>query len=239
VLYPAGAEAERAQEITEGLAAYTATALVADSPSDAVASARDLLVVTGAPGESFVRTFAYLSGPGYGVLLDAASPGWTRRVRSTDDLGTLLAAALGVEPAVDASTAALRYAGPELRASEERRATLQLERLAELRRRFVDGPVLLIRGGGSASSDSRGAIVIEGAGTVYFGSYRATVASGNLEAVTGVLVASDGSSRTVPAPVLRDDGTVVGDGWTFKASPGWAVRAGARQGDYEVVKREP
>lgn len=237
--YPDGAEPERGQEITEGLAAYTATALVADTPADAIASARDLLVVTGAPDESFVRTFAYLSGPAYGVLLDAASPGWPRRVRATDDLGVLLATAYGVQPAQDAAAAAANHGGAKVRASEERREQLQRERLAELRARFVDGPLLIIRGGGSASSDSRGAVVIEGVGTVYFHSYRATVRAGQLEAENGVLVASDGGSRQVPAPVLRDDGTVVGDAWKFTPSPGWVVRPAARAGDYEVVQQQP
>lgn len=238
-LYPAGEEPERAQEITEGLAAYTATVLVADTPADAIASARDLLVVTGDPGESFVRTFAYLSGPAYGVLLDAASPGWPRRVRSTDDLGSLLATALGVVPTQDAPAAARTYGGPEIRISEDRRASRQRERVADLRRRFVEGPVLIVRGGGSASSDSRGAIVLEGVGTIYFGAYRATVASGRLEADSGVLVASDGSLRQLPAPVLRDDRTVVGAGWTFTASPGWVIRPGVRPGDYEAIKDQP
>ena len=237
LLFQGGAESERAQEITEGLAAYTATVLVADAPADAIASARDLLIVTGAPEESFVRTFAYLSGPAYGVLLDAASPGWPRRVRSTDDLGTLLASALQVELAANPSAAALAHGGAEVRASEELREQRQRQHLAGLRRRFVDGPVLIIRGGGSASSDSRGAVVIEGAGTVYFGAYRATVASGSLEAENGVLVASNGGSRQVPAPVLRDERTIIGDGWTFRVSPGWMVRPGPRQGDFELVER--
>jgi hypothetical protein len=237
-LYPEGVEPERAQEIAEGLAAYSATALVADAPADAVASALDLLV-SGETGESFVRTFAYTSGPAYGVLLDAASPDWRRRVRHTDDLGTLLAMALGVQPTGDAAAAAVRYGAPELRAAEDQRDRARQARLAELRGRFVDGPVLIIRGGGSASSDSRGAVAIPGAGTVYFGSYRATVAAGTLEATTGVLVASDGGSRRVPAPVRRDETTVTGEGWTFKASAGWVVREGARRGDYEVVRREP
>lgn len=235
-LYPAGGEPERAQEITEGLAAYTATVLVADTPVDAIASARDLLVVTGAPSESFVRTFAYLSGPAYGVLLDASSPGWPRRIRSTDDLAILLATALDVAPTPDASSVENRYGGPEVRASEEDREKRQRDRLAELRRRFVDGPVLIVRGGGSATSDSRGAVVLEGAGTVYFGAYRATVAAGKLASDSGVLVASDGSSRSVPAPVLRDARTVAGEGWTFTVAPGWVIRPGPRRGDYEVVK---
>lgn len=54
-------------------------------------------------------------------------------------------------------------------ASEQQREQQRQERIAELRRRFVDGPVLLIRGGGGGSSDSRWAVVIPGVGTVYFG----------------------------------------------------------------------
>jgi hypothetical protein len=76
-LYPASVEDERAQEITEGLAAYTGTVLAAQAAADAIAGAVDLLANAEA-GESFVRTFAYISGPAYGLLLDASSPGWTR-----------------------------------------------------------------------------------------------------------------------------------------------------------------
>jgi hypothetical protein len=106
-----------------------------------------------------------------------------------------------------------------------------------LRQRFVDGPVLVIPGGGSGMSDSRGATVIPGIGTVYFGPYRASGSWGTLEAEKGVLISSDGRSRRVSAPVRRDDGTFAGDGWTFKAAAGWIIREGARRGDYEVVRQ--
>jgi hypothetical protein len=43
----------------------------------------------------------------------------------------------------------------------------------------------------------------------------------------------------VSAPVRRDDVTFAGDGWTFKAAPGWVVREGVRRGDYEVVRQAP
>jgi hypothetical protein len=58
-----------------------------------------------------------------------------------------------------------------------------------------------------------------------------------LDAESGVLVASDGGSRRVPAPVRRVDGTLSGDGWTFTPAPGWIVREGPRRGDYEVVRQ--
>ena len=88
-------------------------------------------------------------------------------------------------------------------------------------------------------SNSTGAVVIPDVGTVFFGPYRHTGNSGSLEAVKGVLLESNGSVRRVPAPVRKDDTTLVGDGWTFKAAAGWVVREGARPGDYEVVRQQP
>jgi hypothetical protein len=236
-IYPAAAENERGLEINEGTASYAGTVLAASSRADATASALDALMSV-AKGESFVRTFAYASGPAYGVLLDEASPGWQRALRRIDDLGILLMNALAVQPANDAAGPAAAYGGGELRAAEQQREQLRLDRINELRLRFVDGPVLVVPGGSSAASDSRGAIVIPGSGTVYFHTYRAWGDWGTLEAEKGVLLASDGRSRRLPKPVRRDDGTFSGDGWTFKAKPGWTVREGARRGDYEVVREQ-
>src|SRR5262249_37501297 len=157
---------------------------------------------------SFVRTFAYQSGPAYGLLLDAASPGWPRRVRASDDPPLLLMHALGVEPAADAAAAAARYAGAEVRAAEDEREPKRQARLADLRRRFVDGPVLVMPGGGSGFSDSHGAVVIPDAGTVYFGIYTQTGPWGRLDADKGVLITTDGSRRRLPAPVKKDETTI-------------------------------
>jgi len=234
-LYAGAAERERASEIVEGLAAYTGTVVAAPSAAGANERAIELLV-NGESAASFVRTFAYMSGPAYGLLLDAASPGWRQRVRGTDDLGTLAMTALAVQPAADATAAAAGYGGGELLAAERQREQQRQERVAELRRQFVDGPVLLIRGGGGSAFDSRGAVVIPGEGTVYFSEFRFSGAAGSLEARKGVLVGSDGGSRRVAAPVRQADGTFAGDGWTFKPAPGWIVREGPRRGDYEVVR---
>ena len=238
-LYAGSAEDERKVEITEGLPNYTGIVVAASSPADAIASAVDLLLGTAGIPDSFVRTFPSTTIPAYGLLLDASSDGWRRRVRNTDDIGTLLMNALSVQPAADAAASAARYGGAEIRRSEEQREQQRQDRLAALRRQFIDGPVLVMPGNGSAGSNSTGAVVIPGSGTVYFGAFKASGAWGTLEAEKGVLVASDGSSRRVSAPVRRDDGTFAGDGWTFKAAPGWVVREGARRGDYEVVRQQP
>lgn len=236
--YPNATAIERAWDINEGLASYTQTVLAAPSEADAIARGIELLA--GAEnGESFVRTFPYTSGPAYGLLLDAASPGWPRKVRASDDVAVLLTRALGVQPVTDAAAAAARYGGAELRAAEEQREQQRQARIAELRRRFVHGPVFVMPGGGGGMSDSRGAVVIPDAGTVYFHAYRMSGEWGTLEADNGVLVASDGRSRRLPAPVRCGGGTISGDGWTFTAAPGWMIREGARAGDYEVVRQQP
>jgi hypothetical protein len=235
---PGAAENERASLIVEGLASYTGTVVAAASPADAIAGALRRLTELDSD-VSFVRTFAYTSGPAYGVLLDAASPGWRQKLRGTDDLAVLLMGALAVQPAADAPAEAARYGGPELLAAERQREQQREARLADLRQRFVDGPVLVIRGGGSGTSNSAGAIAIPGSGTIFFGAFRFTGRPGSLVAETGVLVSSDGGTRTVAGPVRQDDRTLTGDGWTFTATPGWVIREGARRGDYEVVQQQP
>ena len=234
--FPDKVETERALDINEGLASYTGIVLAAQSAADAIASALDELKGQES-GESYVRTAAYASGPAYGLLLDAASPGWTRTVRASDNPAVLLMRALGVQPSADAAAAATRYRGAELRAAEEQREQERQARIAELRRRFVDGPVLVMPGGGGGFSDSHGAVVIPNVGTIWFGDYRQKGPWGALEANKGVLVSTDGRTRRLPAPVRRDDGAISGDGWTLKVAPGWVVREGPRRGDYEVVRQ--
>jgi hypothetical protein len=236
--YPDKAESERALYITEGLASYTQTVVAAPSEKDAIARGLELLTAA-EDGESFVRTFTYTSGAAYGLLLDAASPGWPRTVRGSDDPPAMLTRALGVQPVDDAAAAAARYGGADLRKVEELREQERQARLAELRRRFVDSPVFVMPQGGSGLSNSLGAVVIPDAGTVYFHSYRKSGPSGTLEAEKGVLEASDGRSLRLPAPGRGDGSTISGDGWTFKANAGWVIREGARKGDFEVVRQQP
>lgn len=117
------------------------------------------------------------------------------------DLATLVMRALAVQPAEDATASAARYGGAELRASEQQREQQRQESIAELRRRFVDGPVLVIPGRGGGSFDARGAVAIPGVGTVYFGMYRFSGDWGTLEAARGVLVTRRLRSR--PAATVR------------------------------------
>jgi hypothetical protein len=66
------------------------------------------------------------------------------------------------------SPAAARYDAATLRTAEEARDRARQSRVADLRRRFVDGPVRTMPAAGSTTSDSTGAPGIPGVGTVFF-----------------------------------------------------------------------
>jgi len=229
------AAAEHPVEINEGIATYTQYVLGSDGADDARRHAIATLSAA-ETGSSFVRTFAYASGAGYGLLLDALSPGWHRKITAASDFGQLLSAAAGVAAAPDATAAAVRYDGASVRAAEERRDREQQAIIAELRRRYVDGPVLVVPRAGSGSVNNMGATVIPGAGTV-FREMANKGAWGFFDARDGALVAADGQTISLPAPVVVDATTLKGEGWTATVGPGWTVQPGPRQGSFRVVRQ--
>jgi hypothetical protein len=233
--FPGAAAAEHPVEINEGIATYTQYVLGSDSPEDASRAALLTLSASEA-GTSFVRTFAYASGAGYGLLLEALSPGWHRKITAASDLGQLLAAAAGVTAVPDAMAAAARYDGASLRAAEEQRDREQQAIIAELRRRYVDGPVLVVPRAGSGSINNMGATVVPGAGTV-FRAMQNKGAWGFFDARDGALVSADGQTISLPAPVVVDATTLKGDGWTATVGPGWTVQPGPRPGSFRVVRQ--
>ena len=233
--FPGAAADEHADEIIEGIATYTQYVIASESAQDALQHA--VARLAGAEtGTSFVQTFAYASGAGYGLLLDALSPGWHRKVTGARDFGQLLSAAAGMTAAPDEAAAAARYDGASLRAAEEQRDRDQQAIIAELRRRYVDGPVLVVPRAGSGMVNNMGATVIPGAGTVY----RALAtkgAWGSFDAKDGAMISADGDTVSLPAPVVVDAATLKGDGWTATVGPGWIVQPGPRPGSFRIVRQ--
>jgi hypothetical protein len=233
--FPGAADNERRDEIREGLASYTGIAAWANSPADAHRAAASALA-GGESQSSFVGNFEAASGPAYGVLLDDLLPAWRRQLRGTSDLGDLLASATNRPPTTDVAVAAARYDGATLRTAEEARDRAQQVRVAELRRRFVDGPVLTMPAAGKGTSDTTGSVVIPGAGTVFFRNFTRSTRWGSLNADGGVLLATDGSTLTVPVTGPLEGTTLQGEGWSATLSPGWVVRPAARPGSFVIVR---
>ncbi len=170
-------------------------------------------------------------------MLDHASKDWRKRIKSTDDIAGLLAGAYEIQASNDVFSSIQKYRGEEILTSENQREKERQDKVDSLRKAFIDGSVLIFPGG-SHSYDTRGAVVISGEGTIYFGPFKASGSWGSLDATKGVLVASDGSKRRVAAPIRIDEKTFKGDGWSLTVAAGWTVKESAMPGKFEIVKLE-
>jgi hypothetical protein len=235
--FPVRRDNERRDEIREGLASYTGVAAWASSPADARRAAASALA-GGESQPSFVGNFEAHSGPGYGVLLDDLLPGWRRQLRGTSDLGDLLASGTNRPPTTDVAVAAARCDAATLRTAEEARDRAQQVRVAELRRRFVDGPVLTMPAAGSGTSDTTGSVGIPGVGTVFFRNFTLSAQWGRLTADGGVLRAAGGATLAVPVTGPLEGSTLRGDGWSATLNSGWVVRPAVRPGSFAIVREK-
>jgi hypothetical protein len=109
-------------------------------------------------------------------------------------------------------------------------------RVAELRKRFIDGPVLTMPAGGSGTSDTTGSVGIPGAGTVFFRNFTLSAPWGRLNANEGVLRSADGKILSVPVSGPLEGTTLKGDGWSVTLNSGWVVRPAARTGSFTIVR---
>jgi hypothetical protein len=241
-LIPDGVREEYELEINEGLAEYTGLKL-SGLPAAVLADRAALRIERDEPGDSFIRSFAYASGPAYGILLDESDAEWRLGLSSRSDLGALLAAATGVDIPADLAAQAERraatYEGQAVIAAEADRAELRRLAIERHRQRFFEEPVLLLPLSNAVrySFNPRAMEALGEMGTVYH-TTRVTDEWGILEVTGGALLSrgADGmlAEARVPAPNDATGRSIKGDGWTLDLSDGWRIVTGSRPGDYTV-----
>jgi hypothetical protein len=244
VLIRDAAAREDALEMNEGLAEYTGYRLASTNPADRRAGV--IANLHGGPYKpTFVRSFAYVSGPAYGLLLDESGVRWRTQLRADTDMGVLLARAYrlplpqGTER--EATAAAESYEGDELIAAEEYRETKRQAQAAGIRKRFVEDPVLLLPPSSRFSYGfNPNNVVSLDENTAFYPWVRVTDEWGVLEANGGLVVRENGRVVKVVVPAANDaNGSPVrGDDWKLDLAPGWKIVPATRGGDQTVEKRE-
>jgi hypothetical protein len=227
---PAARARETKLELREGLASYTGLRIAGYDAAGALAATR----ARRAKEETFVRSFAYLSGPYYGYLLDEAAPAWRTHLTGESDLAALLSEALRLEPsAARAEERAPAYGATALRASEEARESARQARLAAWRASLVDGPVLIVDLAlvASRTVDTRKVFPFD-AGRTVFTERKLIGRFGALEVHEGAILedAQRREGRVTLTGSAADH--LSGPGWSLKLAPGWSVVAGERAGDF-------
>lgn len=249
-IYPGSDSLEATLEIQEGLPEYTgqrlAMRLTGEGPARVAQYVRDYE----ANAPTFVRAFAYGTGPAVGVLLDHFSPNWRDAVRTRRDLGALLAQSIDFKapsPRVLGSAARARaqeYGWDEVDRAEAARESDRAPVMREYRARLQDGPTITLaqsRDSLSWSFDPTELIgfdlssAIYPSGTFSAGWGKLTVERG------GVLVANDLSRIRIGAPANGTGTagtTITGDGWTLALNPGWTPASDpSRAGSFIVVEK--
>ncbi|NOT32405.1 MAG: hypothetical protein HOP15_18320 [Planctomycetes bacterium] len=237
--------AESGLERNEGLAEYTGLVLCGlDERGRAARAAQRLRGEDSAT--SFVRSFAYVTGPAYGLLLDAHGGEWRKGIDARTDLSELLASALAwrapEELIAAAAERATLHGSAEVREDERRRAVERARMESANRARFVEGPVLTLPFGANMtySFDPNDVTPLAGAGSLY-GNARVVDEWGVLDASEDralFVLAQDGALLAAQVPAPREPGTrpLTGEGWSLSLAEGWTLAPGARAGDWKVVR---
>ena len=242
-LFPDARAREDSLELQEGLAEHAGQ--VVASARSTLGTLRTVRTMDGVMRRpSYVRSFAYATGPAYGLLLDQFAPGWRTRIARVRSLAGLLTAALGT-PLRDTTESALvalaqPYGYPAVDAAEADREARRNAQLAAVRTTLVDGPVVrLTQRGVMRSFDPNTLIAMDSLGMAYpTGEFGA--AWGKLvvsEGSDGALLSSDFALLRIAGPPAIDGRTVRGKGWVLELAEGWQLVPGARAGDFEVRGR--
>ncbi|WP_082559770.1 hypothetical protein [Lysobacter sp. Root559] len=234
-LFPQASVEEGHLEINEGVPEYTGVRLGLTDPQARIAFAEyDLSAFVQAP--TFVRSFAYATGPAYGLLLDEHDPAWRGKLGAGQRLDQLLSLAMQLpDPDFAAlKTRAARYDDGTLRSSEESRDSQKRKHLAELKARLVDGPVLIVPLKKTNRQFNPQTLQPLGELGMVYPTLRLTGEWGALQ------VESGGALLTQTQATVSTDGVnpsaTEGDGWRLDLKPGWSVQPGDRAGDLIVVQ---
>jgi hypothetical protein len=240
-LFKNAATEERLLELNEGLAEYTGFKL-SGLPSNVLMDRAAVQLNTYENMENFARSFAYASGPAYGLLLDAGDAKWRSRVSAESDLGEMLRAAYRlaapktsmVEPRIAFYEAGRMVREENLRVAERR----EVEK--RLRAKLVDGPTLTFPVGNEFfyGFDPNGAIPLDDLGTAY----RSLTVTDEWGALTvdgggALLLRNDrGVTAVVVAAPPNASDPAKGDGWTLKLREGWRLVPDDRSGSFRIAR---
>ncbi len=231
-LYPDAEAAEANMLANEGVAEYTGIWVGAGGSARKYALQR---IHSGTIRSSLIRSFGYVVGPAYGLLLDRVSIGWRKSALKGRPLPELLEEAVGLPTSAPSLT---RYDGAEIVAEETRRDKGVQERRAALIKEFVQGPTikfpfdLMNIDFNPNSLFSLGEI-----GTVYGSSTAIRDKWGSFKSTGDVLLSPTWAYAVLPGPVRVSGQSVAGPNWTAELAPGYLLLPGANANE-KVVKRQ-
>jgi hypothetical protein len=235
------AREERGVELNEGLAESTGIDVTLSDPQARIAAAlADMDNVE--KDSSYVRSFAYATGPAYAELLDAVQPAWRQQQMGPGfDFGNAAATDyhLSLKPP-DLATlqgSMASYGGPKIAAEEDKRDVVVQARNARYTAALVSGETLSVALGQFAISfDPRDVHALQYRGSVYE-NISLSGDWGSLKVSSGMaLIPSKFDKVILPLKGTPAGSHLKGAGWKLDVKPGYTFKPDpAKHGSWMLV----
>lgn len=236
-LVAGAAEEENRMEMHEGLAEYSGLKLRGTYDHETRMYVAEEMRQRDADGAGSLPTsFYYTTGPAYGLLLDAYKVDWRRGLKPLDSLSEKLAAKLEFNTAGDilrqAQSRTRMYDGKTLTTQERSIERDRIKRLADIQKRFVDGPILRIHDTSlNFTYDPNDVFPVDELGNFY-NHLSLSGEWGYVDATKGARLSAD--FQTAYLAVSPTGSAESGDGWTLRLKPGWKAVPGSRKCDWVI-----
>lgn len=237
-LYPQADSTENILELNEGIAQYTGEAVSGRSHNDMVGYMLwNIDHITSQP--SLIRSFAYLTTPMYGYMLQQTDKYWNRKVNGSTNLTQFFADAFKVKLPSNIAEAVEQnrpqYGADSIIAQETERDNRHRALIAEYKRVLVEDPHLRLPAiGMSVSFNPQNVTSMDELGTVY-PTLRVSDQWGILTVEKGALIGPNWECVSVSKPTSYNESQAAGEGWTLSLSNGYTVAKGS-DGNYTVEK---
>lgn len=230
-LFPNAETAEARLIANEGLAEYTGVKVGAGENAAAFAVKR---LDSGADRQSLIRSFGYVVGPAYGLLLDRLPSSWRTKALTGTPLPGLLDKALpaGVRPT------SADYGEATIVAQENARDARIQERRHTLLATLIDGPTVTFPASGmNVFFDPNTLFSLGPLGTVYSRATEVKADWGTLKASGDLLLSPGWTYARVQGPAKLDGRTLVGPDWTAELAVGYSIVPDQRAGSFILRKQ--
>ena len=227
-LFSGSKENECKLEMNEGLAEYTGFKLSILKPEDQLNYFKTI-TQNRKEVNSFVRSFAYVSGPLYGYLLDEVSDSWRKKLNPNSDLGALLKDCYKIElndfnqKKIEQLTVLYDY--DKVLDFETKREEKRILRIKSLTEKLINNPILKINlKEMGIQYDPREVQPLKNYGTVYH-TIRVTDEWGILDVSEDALMSDDWKTITVSAAKFKiNNNFIEGNGWNLTLNEGWKIK---------------
>jgi len=244
-LFPEADSLESRMLLNEGLAEYTGIKL-SGAPETVVNKILLNKIEHAEKIPSYVRSFAYISGPLYSFLLDNSATDWRSNINENSRITDLLQEAyqINIDDNIENQVNSILhdYKDSEIHQFENQRALKQIEKLDYLKDKFFNKPVLVLPlQNMNMQFNPTNLISIEGIGTVY-PNIRITDNWGILDVNNEALILSNFQNVLISLPdnfsLPQDFTGLHSSDWTIELNTGWILTPSKREGSYLLMKTD-